>query len=81
MLTAGYILNPSETRLAALALVCHVGAQVHYKIDLPLDRPAADPAPIQLPMAPLPEPIIRRSQDNARRPGGAADGRERKAER
>ena len=81
VLTAGYILNPSETRLAALALVCHVGAQVHYKIDLPLDRPAADPAPNQLPMAPPPEPIIRRSQDSARRPGGAADGRERKAER
>lgn len=58
VLTAGYVLDLSRTRIAQMALVCHVGfQQVHYFFSLPGSETAASPT--QMPMVPLSDPIIR----------------------
>jgi len=58
VLTAGYVLDVSRTRVARMALVCHVGfQQVHYFFTLP--GTATSASPTQLPLAPLSDPIIR----------------------
>lgn len=58
VLTAGYVLDLSRTRIARMALVCHVGfQQVHYFFSLPGTQASA--AHTQLPLTSLADPIIR----------------------
>lgn len=64
ILTAGYILNAAETAIDAMALVCHLGAQVNYSIRLP-GGTATAAAPTQLPLTPLSRPIIRSARASA----------------
>lgn len=58
VLTAGYVLDASETHVERMSLVCHLGSQLHYAIPLPGGNASAS-APTQLPLTPLSEPIIR----------------------
>lgn len=58
VLTAGYLLDPSETMIETLALACHVGNDPVYVINLPGGSvPARQPR--QLPLTPLSPPLIR----------------------
>lgn len=60
VLTAGYVLDASETAIERLALVCLLGfTQVHYWFPLP---GVAVPTVTQLPLTPLSAPIIRSAQ-------------------
>ena len=45
VLTVGYILDSTETRIARALVVCHVRRRVHYSIDLPLPLPALQAVP------------------------------------
>jgi hypothetical protein len=63
ILTAGYVLDTSKTRLAGTYLVCHVGDEPYYSIPLPLSCPA----PRQLPLVPLSAPIIRSTRSAVRK--------------
>lgn len=74
VLTAGYVLDPAETSLQHLALVCHVGNGPHYVIPLPLTRLTAATTATQLPIEPLPEPVIRSARDHAARSRGQVVG-------
>lgn len=58
VLTAGYVLDTAELAIERMALVCHIGSQVHYVLDLPCGS-AAVTAPTQLPLMPLSPPVIR----------------------
>ena len=78
VLTAGYVLDVAGRAIEAMALVCHVGRALHYVVDLPAGRGVVG-TPTQLPLAPLPEPVIRSAMDGARlrighRASGGADG-------
>lgn len=64
VLTAGYVVDAAGLSLERLALVCHIGSRLHYAIDLP-GGAATQPAPTQLPLTPLPAPIIRSARDAA----------------
>lgn len=59
VLTAGYVLDAADLAIERMALVCHIGARVHYVLDLPGGSLAAASAPTQLPLVPLSAPIIR----------------------
>jgi hypothetical protein len=78
VLTAGYVLDLAGRTIEAMALVCHVGRALHYVLDLPHGRGVVG-TPTQLPLAPLPEPVIRSAMNGARlrighRVSGGADG-------
>jgi hypothetical protein len=78
VLTAGYVLDVTGRTIEATALVCHVGRALHYVVDLPAGGCVVG-TPTQLPLAPLPQPIIRSAMDGARRSmghraSGGADG-------
>lgn len=71
ILTAGYVMDASGLAIERMALVCHLGSEVHYSIAIPSS--AADAAvveegcgdPVQLPLMPLTPPIIRSAQSAA----------------
>jgi hypothetical protein len=69
VLTAGYVLDLADQVVEHLALVCHVGAQVHYSFPIPVAQSATSQQrprpPVQLPLAPLSPPVIRSAQDAA----------------
>jgi hypothetical protein len=74
ILTAGYVLDASETHLERLALVCHIGGHVHYVIPLP-GLAGAGTVPTQLPLTSLSAPIIRSARAAAaQRLSGQATG-------
>lgn len=64
VLTAGYVLDPSERHIQRLALTCHLGAVLYYHFPLPGGAATVE-APQQLPLAPLTEPIIRSARTSA----------------
>lgn len=66
VLTAGYVLDAAELSVRSLALVCHVGRQPHYVIPLPADTDGVTGA-TQLPLAPLPDPVIRSARETVTR--------------
>jgi hypothetical protein len=66
ILTAGYVLDASETQIDRLVLVCHVGDQLLYSFDLPGAQSGAK-VPTQLALTPLSDPLIRSSRTAARR--------------
>ena len=55
ILTAGYVVDDSGTRLAGTHLVCHLGEEPLYSFALPRSATTAR----QLPLVPLSAPIIR----------------------
>ena len=73
VLTAGYVLDASETAIERLALVCLLGfTQVHYFFPLP---GVTGSVATQLPLTPLSAPIIRSAQAAAaQRLAQRADG-------
>jgi hypothetical protein len=66
ILTAGYVLDPSETKIERLVLVCHMGDRLCYSFDLPGAQMGFLP-PTQLTLTPLSDPLIRSSRTAARR--------------
>lgn len=67
VLTAGYVLDAAELSVRSLALVCHVGRQPHYVLPLPYAGTGDVTAATQLPMAPLPDPVVRSARETVRR--------------
>jgi hypothetical protein len=65
ILTAGYILDSSQQGIEQMALVCHLGSTLHYRIPLP-DGTTEAPGPVQIPLMPLSPPIIRSARLAAR---------------
>lgn len=65
VLTAGYVTNASGDELADVVLVCHLGAEVLYTIDLLGPTPQRS-TPTQIPLTPLSDPIIRSARMAAR---------------
>jgi hypothetical protein len=66
ILTAGYVLDPSEMKIERLVLVCHLGDQLCYSFELPGAESRAL-APTQLRLTPLSDPMIRSARTAARR--------------
>jgi hypothetical protein len=73
VITAGYVLNDTETALARIVAVCHYGADVHYSIDLQPSHAhaAATPTLIAAPPSALAHFVVRSA-----RSGNTATGRE-----
>lgn len=65
ILTAGYVLDAADQQIERMVLVCHLGAELHYFINLPGGAAASEPL-TQLPLTPLSPPIIRSARDAAR---------------
>ncbi|NOQ61993.1 hypothetical protein [Mycolicibacterium fortuitum] len=65
ILTAGYVVDAADQQIERMALVCHLGSEVHHFVNVPGGVAESDPV-TQLPLTPLSPPIIRSAREAAR---------------